>query len=116
MTWIRRFAAAPIARVPLSYQEPSLSCARRRLASIALTYDDNGDLTADGIFQFVYDAWNGLVKVTRSIDAETTVATYAFDGLHRRTKKVVSNTGIETVFGDGVDTSWARGLSVRSSC
>ena len=26
--------------------------------SITLTYDDNGKLTADGIFKFVYDAWN----------------------------------------------------------
>ena len=41
------------------------------------------------------------MKVTRSIDAETTVATYAFDGLHRRVSKVVQSTGIETVFGDG---------------
>ena len=32
---------------------------------------------------------NRLVKVTRSIDAETTEATYSYDGLHRRTQKVV---------------------------
>ena len=73
--------------------------------SLTLTYDANGNLTADGIFKFVYDAWNRLVGVTRSIDDETSVATYAFDGLHRRASKAVTNTGPEELAGDGGETT-----------
>ena len=29
----------------------------------AVTYDDNGNLTDDGTFQYAYDAWNRLVSV-----------------------------------------------------
>ena len=29
---------------------------------LTLTYDDNGNLAHDGVYQFVYDAWNRLAK------------------------------------------------------
>jgi len=41
-------------------------------------------------FTLVYDAWNRLVVVK---DGATTVATYFYDGLNRRVKKV---TAVET--------------------
>ncbi|MCG3125531.1 MAG: hypothetical protein CHACPFDD_00355 [Phycisphaerae bacterium] len=62
----------------------------------SLTYDDNGNLTDDGIFKFAYDAWNRLVSVKSRYAAgttQTTFATYAYDGTNRRASKVVTNTG-----------------------
>ena len=67
----------------------------------SLTYDNAGNLTDDGVYKYVYDAWNRLVEVTRRPDDTTTVAAYAYDGKNRRTKKVVSNSGIEETSGDG---------------
>lgn len=72
--------------------------------STSLTFDDNGNLTDDGIFNFVYDAWNRLVAArTRyaSGTTRTTIGTYAYDGAGRRTKKVVANNGVEIVANDG---------------
>ena len=71
----------------------------------SLTYDNAGNLTDDGVYKYVYDAWNRLVEVTRRPDDTTTVAAYAYDGKNRRTKKVVSNSGIEETSGDGGDTT-----------
>jgi RHS repeat-associated protein len=54
----------------------------------AVTYDSNGNLTADGSGKtFVYDAWNRLVQVK---SGSTTLASYQYDGLGRR---VVENRG-----------------------
>ena len=60
---------------------------------LTLTHDHNGNLTDDGIHEYIYDAWNRLVEVTRRVDDEDTVAEYEYDGLHRRIEKVVSNSG-----------------------
>jgi YD repeat-containing protein len=49
-------------------------------------------LTQDAWFQYTYDAWNRLVKVTTRHDART-ISTQAYDGTGRRIKKVVSNSG-----------------------
>jgi YD repeat-containing protein len=73
--------------------------------SISLSYDDNGNLTDDGVFKYVYDAWNRLVEVTRRVDDETSVATYAYDGKNRRVKKAVSNSGVEESDHDGGNTT-----------
>ncbi len=68
---------------------------------VTLVYDDNGNLTDDGIFKYVYDAWNRLAQVQRSEGANTVVANYEYDALSRRTKKAVSNSGPINVTGDG---------------
>jgi len=68
-----------------------------------LSYDNNGNLTDDGVFKYGYDAWNRLVETTRRVDAYTTVATYAFDGQNRRTQKAVTNSGILAAAHDGGD-------------
>ena len=72
---------------------------------MSLTYDNNGSLTDDGIFEYVYDGWNRLVEVTRRPDAETTVATYEYYGDNRRSEKVVNNCGVEEIANDGGNTT-----------
>ena len=67
--------------------------------TITLAHDNNGNLTDDGVFKYVYDAWNRLVGVKRSQGANTTIAAYVYDGLNRRVSKVVSNTGTGVVNG-----------------
>ncbi|MEK6674024.1 MAG: hypothetical protein AABZ47_00045, partial [Planctomycetota bacterium] len=59
----------------------------------AVTYDKAGNLIDDGQLQYVYDGWNRLVKVRFSKATSTTIQTAEFDGLGRRIKKVVSNSG-----------------------
>ena len=73
--------------------------------TMSLTYDNNGNLTDDGLFKFAYDAWNRLVEVTRRVDDETTVAAYEYDGRNRRTMKTVSNCGVEDTPNDGGNTT-----------
>ncbi|MCG3125447.1 MAG: hypothetical protein CHACPFDD_00269 [Phycisphaerae bacterium] len=75
---------------------------------MTLTYDDNGNLTDDGIFKFTYDAWNRLVAVKSRYSSgttQTTFATYAYDGANRRTSKVVTNNGVEVYPNDGGETT-----------
>ncbi|MCG3126249.1 MAG: hypothetical protein CHACPFDD_01079 [Phycisphaerae bacterium] len=74
----------------------------------SLSYDDNGNLTDDGVFKFVYDAWNRLVGVKSRYTGgttQTTFATYAYDGANRRTSKVVTNNGVEVYPNDGGNTT-----------
>ncbi|MBD3337145.1 MAG: hypothetical protein GF355_16660, partial [Candidatus Eisenbacteria bacterium] len=55
------------------------------------SHDDNGNLTFDGTRYFAYDYRNNLVQVT-------SVASYEFDALNRRTKKCVNASGETTRF------------------
>jgi RHS repeat-associated protein len=56
----------------------------------AVTYDANGNITADGSGNtFVYDAWNRLVAVR---NGGTTVASYSYDGLGRRITETHGST------------------------
>ena len=73
--------------------------------TMSLTYDNNGNLTDDGLFKYVYDAWNRLVEVTRRVDDETTIAEYEYDGQNRRTTKTVGNCGVEDTPNDGGNTT-----------
>ena len=80
---------------------------------MSLTYDSeadqggraNGNLTDDGLFKYVYDAWNRLVEVTRRVDDETTTAEYEFLPNNWRSQKTVTNSGVEHVTGDGGNTT-----------
>ena len=58
-------------------------------ATVSPSYDDNGNLTDDGIHQYVYDAWNRLVEVRGSEGAESLFASYKYDATGRRIEKVV---------------------------
>ena len=48
------------------------------------TYDDNGNLTDDGTYEYEYDALNRLIKVLEKDDPDFTVGEYAYDALNRR--------------------------------
>jgi len=61
--------------------------------SVTVSHDHAGNLIDDGTNQFVYDAWNRLVKVRSAVDTDVTLQTSEFDGQGRRIKKVVTNTG-----------------------
>jgi RHS repeat-associated protein len=67
--------------------------------TITLTHDDNGNLTYDGVYEYVYDFLNRLVKVKYAEPgggADVTVAEHEYDGMNRRIRKLVQN------FGEGV--------------
>jgi RHS repeat-associated protein len=58
-----------------------------------VSHDKAGNLIDDGTFEYQYDALNRLVKVRSSVDSDVTYQTANFDGLGRRIKKVVANSG-----------------------
>jgi YD repeat-containing protein len=60
--------------------------------AITPSHDDNGNLTDDGTYKYTYDAWNRLVKATLD-DTDITIQEAEFDGLGRRIKKTVTNSG-----------------------
>ena len=60
--------------------------------SITPTHDHAGNLTYDGTYRYTYDAWNRLVKATLN-DTDVEVQAAVYDGLGRRVKKVVTNSG-----------------------
>ena len=69
---------------------------------ISLSYDNNGNVTDDGINKFAYDAWNRKVKATWRIKSPpSTVLAQQFDGAGRMTQYTISNCGVENVLDDG---------------
>jgi RHS repeat-associated protein len=74
---------------------------------VTLTYDDNGNLTCDGVFTYVYDGWNRLRKVQRVAAGPTTtdVALYEYYADNRRSEKIVQHSGAEVVENDGGDAT-----------
>jgi len=50
------------------------------------------NLTFDGTYKYTYDAWNRLVKATLE-DADVVIQQAQFDGLGRRIRKTVTNSG-----------------------
>ncbi|MBL8881073.1 MAG: hypothetical protein JNG88_18310, partial [Phycisphaerales bacterium] len=80
--------------------------------TIALSHDDAGNLTGDGLFQYKYDAWNRLVEVFYAggdaSDSTERVALYAYDGLSRRVTKDVAHQGVGFVHGS--DAGGATGV------
>jgi RHS repeat-associated protein len=61
--------------------------------SVTVSHDKAGNLIDDGTFEYQYDAYNRLVAVRSSVDADVTYQTSNFDGLGRRIKKVVASSG-----------------------
>ena len=55
----------------------------------ALAYDPNGNMRADGGFNYVYDEENRLVRITRNSDSAI-VGQYLYDALGRRVVRVAS--------------------------
>jgi YD repeat-containing protein len=63
-------------------------------------YDPAGNCTFDGLYSYTYDAWGRMAQVTRgwrdddgTLNSGSPVATMKYDGLHRRTTKLVTNSG-----------------------
>jgi len=72
--------------------------------AMSLSYDNNGNLTDDGVMHFVYDAWNRLRKAQRVAAGDTTTfGTYSYYADTRRAGKVVEHCGPEAVANDGGD-------------
>jgi RHS repeat-associated protein len=67
-------------------QYPTVTPAGSGAQTIA--YDNNGNLTGDGTWTFVYDPENRLMTANKT----GTAAAYAYDPLGRRTKKTVNST------------------------
>ena len=61
------------------------------VASIAPTYDQNGDLTYDGTFTYAYDPQGRLLSIT---EGGTGVASYTWDGRGRRRSSTIGGTGV----------------------
>jgi len=55
-------------------------------------YDENGNLTDDGVHKFEYDALNRLRKVARKSD-DALIAVYSYDAFGRRVSRLVTNAG-----------------------
>lgn len=63
-------------------------------------YDAAGNLTYDGVFRYVYDAWNRLVEVRKAASSSVdgaTIATYGYDALGRRVTRSIQNSGDATI-------------------
>lgn len=62
--------------------------------SATVSYDDNGNMTGMGGRDFIYDAWNRLVRVEQG---STTIAEYEYNSLHWRVaKRAKDSTGTDT--------------------
>jgi RHS repeat-associated protein len=57
-----------------------------------LTYDNDGDLTNDGTYQYQYDEEHRLTNVTRTADSAL-VGRYQYDALGRRVQKIANPAG-----------------------
>ena len=86
-------------------------------AQETLTHDAAGNLTYDGVYQFAYDAWNRLVKVTKAyrdpaspstVSLGSVVQESEYDGQGRRIVKAVKNSGAL----DATYHYYYRGMSV----
>jgi len=65
-----------------------------RITNTGFAYDDAGNMTCDGKFNYIYDSMNRLVEV-RLPGESTTIAGYAYDHINRR---VSSTVGTETTY------------------
>ncbi len=54
-------------------------------------YDDNGNITSDGLHTFIYDALNRLIQVDKN---SAVLATYAYDSSNRRVRKTTGGVTI----------------------
>src|SRR5690349_1258189 len=65
------------------------------------TYDDAGNLTDDGTFEYTYDYRNQLLTATRKSNSHCEGA-YEYDALGRRTKKTLYDTTSTRYYHDGL--------------
>src|SRR6266851_4781401 len=65
----------------------------------SLSYDANGNLTGDGTNTYTWDARNHLTQITQR---RTTVGSFVYDALGRRTNKTVNGTTTQFLY-DGLN-------------
>jgi YD repeat-containing protein len=58
-------------------------------------YDDNGNLTSDGVNSY---SWDGRGQLTQIMHGSTVNATFTYDGFGRRTSKTVSSTTTQFLY------------------
>jgi RHS repeat-associated protein len=68
-------------------------------AGATLTYDNNGNLTNDGVNTYVWDTRNRLVSISGGV-----TASFKYDALGRRTSKVVGSAASQFLY-DGNDVA-----------
>jgi RHS repeat-associated protein len=61
----------------------------------SLIYDNNGNLTRDCVYTYMYDEENRLITVTRISDS-VVVGQYQYDALSRRVQKIANPSGTST--------------------
>jgi len=79
-------------------------------------HDAAGNLTYDGVYHYVYDAWNRPMKIhiddgdgAFDSDDDTLVAEFACDGLGRRiTKQVKNSADWDSTYHTYYDLAWRR--------
>jgi RHS repeat-associated protein len=72
----------------------------------SLSYDDNGNLTADGVYNYVYDFKNRLRKAQLVVGSDTiTIGEYEYYPDNRRSTRSVADHGPEVVPNDGGNTT-----------
>jgi YD repeat-containing protein len=70
----------------------------RQREATSLTYDDNGNLTSDGVLSYVWDARNQLA----TIGGPGIAASFQYDALGRRIRKTVNGTTTNFLY-DGLN-------------
>ncbi|PCI82138.1 MAG: hypothetical protein COB20_00590 [SAR86 cluster bacterium] len=61
----------------------------------SMTYDPNGNLTDDGSMQYIYDAWNRLLRAEQNGQA---LVSYEYDAEHRKIARIEAGIREEYVY------------------
>ena len=88
-----------------------------QFAGATLTYDQNGNLTNDGVNTYVWDARNRLVSMSGGV-----TASFSYDPLGRRTSKTINSVASQFLYdgndiaaevgGGAIGTNYLRSLNI----
>ena len=74
---------------------PNSLCQYVKVDGETFDYDNNGNLTDDGVYDYTYDCENRLTLVK---EGASTIATYKYDFAGRRIRKIVDSTTTKFVY------------------
>ena len=83
-----------------TYTYPSTSSKLSSVGSDSYTYDAAGNITGNGVLDFVWDAAARLEEA-KTAGTSTVVGAYVYDYANKRTSKTVSGTTTHYVYGQG---------------
>ena len=90
--------------------DESLTLDGNGYADTTFEYDAAGNLTYDGVFHYVYDAWNRLVEIRKAVSSSqdgATIAVYGYDALGRRITRAIQHAGDDTLtYHDYWSSNW----------